>query len=393
MSGFASKTGGVRKGSRIFKTGKSTGTSLSSGVNMNELRKISTEPSDVHSNGSSSGVYLELGGLKAKGESIQDTESLLAYGVQVGKSTTLGSKHDLNEDRACYDVFEYEGHVYCFAAVMDGHGGHSCSDYLSHVMAKHIRASFCKEDAWEDGEQVLTNTFHEIDRQFCDRAVKLQDYSGACATVVICRDDEAIVGNIGDCRSVLVPLDQKGGYGSEVEITVDHRATAAAETTRINEAGGRIKDGRVMTLEPSRSFGDVDVKLAAGKDVVIAEPDVDRIVIKSGASRVKKKAPQKRLSKSFFDGPRAFLIIATDGVWDVLDNKTASQCVKSTLNKLSGNILKNPLGSILNSRRRNSKSSDGSEVRSDAEMCADSLVKLAVQKGSDDDVTVIVILF
>lgn len=310
--------------------------------------------------------------------------------VLTGKHTALGGKHDTNEDRATYDKFEYEDEDYFFAGVFDGHGGHQCANYVASKLLKHLKQSYSKPNAWENGEDVMINIFHDIDREFCERAVRSRNYSGACATIVITKGDELIVGNIGDCRAVMVPVSKTGSYQAPVKLTEDHRAGCASENLRINAAGGKVRDGRVMTLEPSRSFGDIDVKLAAGKDVVIASPDVDKVFIHRGH-----KIPKKKLSMKSFVENRPFLIIATDGVWDVLKDKQAANIVKSTLKqfrsgaKSFGGLLKRKQSKTIISVSDNSSGSKPNE----ADICAEAIVRKAIAEGSDDDITVVVLFF
>ena len=78
-------------------------------------------------------------------------------------------------------------------------------------------------------------------------------------------------------------------------LTYDHRAEDECEVKRINEAGGFIARSRVLgILAVSRSFGDHGMK-----DFVIADPYLS----------------QTRLS-DYKETP--FLILACDGVWDVM---------------------------------------------------------------------------
>ena len=66
-------------------------------------------------------------------------------------------------------------------------------------------------------------------------------------------------------------------------LTRDHHVGLLCERDRITRKGGLIVDGRLLgILEPTRSFGDVDIK---EKDVgLIAEPEVVSITIPAGGT-------------------------------------------------------------------------------------------------------------
>ena len=58
--------------------------------------------------------------------------------------------------------------------------------------------------------------------------------------------------------------------------TRDHRADGQAEFKRITAAGGIVENGRLGGVQPSRVFGDVEVKEAREGVGLIALPEVGR---------------------------------------------------------------------------------------------------------------------
>mmetsp|Transcript_27625 Transcript_27625/g.33779 ORF Transcript_27625/g.33779 Transcript_27625/m.33779 type:complete len:188 (-) Transcript_27625:47-610(-) len=145
-------------------------------------------------------------------------------------------------------------------------------------------------------------------QEYCQKAIKMDDTSGTCATVVVVKGNEALVANIGDCRAIVCMEGEK----KPKAVTPDHRADVPEEERRISEAGGSVKNGRIHNLSPSRVFGDIDVKTIVGANVVIPTPDVDRISMVGG---------------------KGFMIVASDGVWDHVSNQAASDLVKKSLKK------------------------------------------------------------
>ena len=154
------------------------------------------------------------------------------------------------------------------------------------------------------------------------------------------------VASAGDCQAVMVYEN-----GRKIKkLNKPHRSGDSAEKQRIYAAGGYVKRGRVMSvLEPSRTIGDLDVKkMCSG--AVIAEPFVDAFEYKEYLGKMK-EIP-------------AYLILASDGVFDVLDGKSAAKIVNNIL--LTSSNPRNPI-------------------------CAKILCNEAKRHGNDDDITAVVV--
>eukprot|EP00741_Cyanophora_paradoxa_P014145 tig00020746_g13650.t1 len=161
-----------------------------------------------------------------------------------------------------------------------------------------------------------------------------EDYyrAGCTACTAVIHGDRLYVANTGDSRAVLV-RDQ-----SAVALTRDQ--SAESEARRIHASGGQIRPGlhggilRVEgRLAMARAIGDGELK-ARG---VIAEPEEQAVSLSRGDR---------------------FLIVASDGLWDAVSNEEAGSVVSST--------------------------------RSTSEAAVE-LVALANRRGSDDDITAIVV--
>ena len=140
-------------------------------------------------------------------------------------------------------------------------------------------------------EQIITT----LDQKFCAWARKHENYSGACIVAVFILDhSHAFIANCGDCRAVLVEQDNAR------PLSKDHKATDPGEQKRIEAADGQIINGRLSgVLEPSRAIGDIDLKTKEMKHQLISIPEVQHIRLR----------------------PEQYLVLATDGVWDVLSNE------------------------------------------------------------------------
>ena len=121
--------------------------------------------------------------------------------------------------------------------------------------------------------------------------------------------------NIGDTRSLLIS-------GNDYKrLSYDHRATDPEEFKRIVQEGGIVFGGRVYgTLMLSRAFGDWELKTYG----VSSEPHVTKINISENDK---------------------YVIIATDGVWDTLDDDDVFQMSKNIDN--SKDLCDNIVGKAL----------------------------------------------
>ncbi|EGD78237.1 hypothetical protein PTSG_09303 [Salpingoeca rosetta] len=128
-----------------------------------------------------------------------------------------------------------------------------------------------------------------------------EDRSGTTAVSAFVTPTHIIIANCGDSRAVLC---SDGGvkFGSN-----DHKPTNDEETKRITAAEGQVVLGRVNgNLAVSRALGDFVYKdvdaLPAEKQKVSPEPDMTTF---------------ERSEKD------EFLVLACDGIWDVMSNEAA----------------------------------------------------------------------
>lgn len=165
---------------------------------------------------------------------------------------------------------------------------------------------------------------------------------GSTAIVSLISSSYIIVANVGDCRAVLCR------NGLTYRLSRDHKPENDEED-RIEKAGGRVWDfngKRVMgLLAMSRAFGDTCLNDYG----IIAKPEVTMI---------------NRTSQD------EFLIMACDGLWDVISDQEACALV---------------------SRCHSRAASRGVTSNTASKVAADILMKTALDKGSSDNITVYVI--
>ncbi|KAH0864081.1 hypothetical protein HID58_081292, partial [Brassica napus] len=174
---------------------------------------------------------------------------------------------------------------------------------------------------------------------------------GSTAVVALVCSSHIIVSNCGDSRAVLL-------RGKEsMPLSVDHKPDREDEYARIERAGGKViqwQGARVSgVLAMSRSIGDQYLE-----PYVIPEPEVTFM-------------PRAREDEC--------LILASDGLWDVMSNQDACEFARRR---------------ILWWHRKNGALPLAERGVGEDQACqaaADYLSKLALQKGSRDNISVIVV--
>jgi len=142
------------------------------------------------------------------------------------------------------------------------------------------------------------------------------DTVGCTAVCVLVRKEEVITANAGDSRAVMCRA------GKALELSYDHKPTAETERARIEAAGGTVKEegnggARVNgNLNLSRAIGDLEYKkrsdLPPKEQVICSTPDVI----------VRERTPEDE-----------FIVLACDGIWDVMSNQDICDFVRPRLEK------------------------------------------------------------
>lgn len=242
----------------------------------------------------------------------------------------------INQD--CSIVWEgfgcQEGTIFC--GIFDGHGpwGHyvakAVRDSLPPSLLCHWQEALALASLIDDGEKKLGDCQFDLwKRSYVAACAAVDDelrrsrrldavQSGCTALSIIKQGDLMIVANVGDSRAVLGTTSGDGAIAA-VQLTVDLKPNLPQEKERIRRCNGQVycladEPGVHRVWQPSRespglamsrAFGDYCVKDCG----VISTPEVT----------------QKRISSS-----DQFIILATDGVWDVLSNDEAVHIVAGT---------------------------------------------------------------
>ncbi|KAK4785794.1 hypothetical protein SAY86_002483 [Trapa natans] len=276
-----------------------------------------------------------------------------------------------------------------FFGVYDGHGGpqvaNYCREHIHFALAEEIcsaeeHLNLCNGIAGDrrqvQWEGAFKNCFQRVDDEIGGKVSRLcqnegverpsggvccepvaHETVGSTAVVALVCSSHIIVANCGDSRAVLL-------RGKEsMALSVDHKPDLEKEYTRIEAAGGKViqwKGYRVFgVLAMSRSLGDRYLK-----PWIIPEPEVMFL-------------PRVRDDE--------LLILASDGLWDVMTNQEACEAARRRIlqwHKRNGGSTSSPSPSSI---------SRGEGVDPAAQSAADYLSRLAIEKGSEDNISVIVI--
>ena len=208
--------------------------------------------------------------------------------------------------------------------IFDGHGGNDVVKYIKNRLPEIIKSYLEKNNSIEDS---FTFAFNKIDEElkFYD-----SEHTGSTATLVVFQNNKIYCANVGDSTAFII-------YDNFIKkISTDHKCSDPKEEERIILSGGKVTKNRVMgQLVLSRCLGDLYCK----KYGVINTPDIS-------ANKIDKNIK--------------YVVIASDGVWDVVNEN-------EILN--------------LSIKQKNAE-----------EFCKE-LVKLSIEKNTKDNVSCIVISF
>ncbi|PIN21545.1 Serine/threonine protein phosphatase [Handroanthus impetiginosus] len=252
-----------------------------------------------------------------------------------------------------------------FFGVYDGHGGcqvaNYCRDRIHSALTEELEIIMAsvndrsnKDHVEEHWRRAFMKCFLKVDDEIGGKG-NLEPVApetvGSTAVVAIVCSSHIIVANCGDSRAVLC-------RGKEpMALSVDHKPNREDEYARIEAAGGKViqwNGHRVFgVLAMSRSIGDRYLK-----PWIIPDPEVVFV-------------PRAREDEC--------LVLASDGLWDVMKNEEVCDIArKRILLWHKNNVVTLPL-------------ERGNGIDPAAQAAAEYLSNRALQKGSKDNISIIVV--
>lgn len=283
------------------------------------------------------------------------TECGLGNGLRYALSSMQGWRVEM-EDAHCAVVGLPCGlDRWSFFAVFDGHAGarvsaHCAQNLLDSIIQteEFARTVSQSEGGEETAEQVATgirNGFLCLDDQMraIPEVASGEDKSGSTAVCALVSPSHLYFANCGDSRAVLCRA------GAPAFSTRDHKPINPGEKERIQRAGGSVMIQRVNgSLAVSRALGDFEYKQVAGRgpceQLVSPEPEV--------TVRPRELATDE------------FMVLACDGIWDVLSNEELCQFVRHQL-----------------------------LLTSSLEAVCSAVIDICLYRGSKDNMSIVLVLF
>lgn len=246
---------------------------------------------------------------------------------------SLKGKRDYNEDR--FDTLSDEKEHYY--AIYDGHGGDAVSDILKNNFLSKITKIYNKNE--------IISIFKKFQKEL--RENNYNDALECGSTVLVTRINELEktiqIMSLGDSRSILC-------YGNKViQLNPEHKPDSEDEKKRITLEGYKIKYDkideifRVQGYAVSRSMGDLKYP------VISQKPFIQTLRYSSNTK---------------------FVLLASDGLWDVLSNEDVKSFVLEKLEK-QGRLQ--------------------SQDKTTEDNIAYSLGKYAIKQGSMDNVSIVLV--
>ncbi|KAJ0264265.1 protein phosphatase 2C 41 [Hirschfeldia incana] len=243
--------------------------------------------------------------------------------------TNRGEK-GINQDRAIvWEGFGCQEDI-TFCGMFDGHGpwGHVITKRVKKLFPASLLCQwqqtlaslssspecFSPFDLWKQ-DFLKTFTIMDLDLKIHP---SVDSYcSGCTALAAVLQGDHLVVANAGDSRAVIATTSNDGVGLVPVQLSVDFKPNIPEEAERIKQSDGRLfclddepgvyrvgmPNGRSLGLAVSRAFGDYCLKDFG----IVSEPEV----------RYRKITSKDQ-----------FLILATDGMWDVMTNDEAVEIVR-----------------------------------------------------------------
>ncbi|WOL03170.1 hypothetical protein Cni_G11890 [Canna indica] len=262
------------------------------------------------------------GGYASGGWKSEDRRINCGYSSFMGKRATMEDFFDVKSSNI-------DGQTMSFFGIFDGHGGPRAAEYLK----EHLFDNLMKHpQLLTDTKLAISETYQSTDSDFLDAESNSCRDDGSTALTGVLFGNHLYIANVGDSRAVISKA------GKAIALSEDHKPNRTDERKRIESAGGIVmwagtwRVGGVLAM--SRAFGNRLLK-----PFVVAEPDIQQQVV---------------------DHELEFLILASDGLWDVVENEDAVSLAR---------------------------------VEEDPEAAARKLTEIAFSRGSGDNITCIVVRF
>ena len=237
----------------------------------------------------------------------KETTSCANDRLMIGSSSMQGWRINMEDAHTHILSLAPEDPEAAFFAVYDGHGGAK----VAHYAGDHLHQAILSQKEYKDGDiaEAMRKGFLQIDEDMLNDVDMKEELAGSTAIAILVKNGRIYIGNVGDSRAVA------SFHGVPDPLSIDHKPSNDSEAKRINAAGGWVEFNRVNgNLALSRALGDFvfkrNEKKGPEEQIVTAQPDIQ--------------------SRDVTDDLE-FIVIACDGIWDVLSNEEVIEFVRKRI--------------------------------------------------------------
>ena len=254
---------------------------------------------------------------------------------RVGSFSQAGKGEDgftkVNQDSFLVLQNQYNFKDFNIFSVMDGHGvnGHLVSRFVTKYFTSFFKNNKKMNQYINDEDticyrlkkneyDILKRAFRHAERDIGKNSDIDANFSGTTCVMVFQIGEKLICANVGDSRAIIV----KGTNDNDLNIkplSIDQKPDDPEESKRIVENGGEIsqyeEDGEKSGPFRVWKKGEVYPGIAMSRSIG------DLIASTLGV------IPEPKFIEDKVDKDTKFIVVASDGVWEFLDNKAVTNIV------------------------------------------------------------------
>ena len=250
-----------------------------------------------------------------KPEEINLRKNIFSYAM-------LGKKKEIDQvGQDVYDeIFPDLGKNIKFIAVYDGHGtkGKEAAVLAKDEIRKTLIADsdlLSKLKERKECEKYFKKVFLNVQSKYKKNSSDF-DLSGTCAVCVLLLDQKSYFINLGDSRAVIGAKSNLSPSVSQIyayQMTIDHKANREDEKKRIESKEGAVQSNRNGIIGPARVYP----KNEDGPGLCVSRSFGDVFLHTFGVTE------EPELSFKDIESDDKFIIIGSDGLWDVMNSAEA----------------------------------------------------------------------
>ncbi|KAG5525173.1 hypothetical protein RHGRI_031748 [Rhododendron griersonianum] len=299
-----------------------------------------------------------------------------------GYSSFKGKRSSM-EDFYETSISEVDGQMVAFFGVFDGHGGSRTAEYLKDNLFKNLSSH---PDFIKDTKSAIVEAFRQTDADYLNEAKGQQKDAGSTASTAVLLGDRLLVANVGDSRVVACRAGSGWLLSTQLTYILQNRIHRSFEheivkilslclliTSQIDQM-----NARELNRQEVSSFGQHSLVFILDKNsfchcqTSLGTWRVGGVLAVSRAFGDKLLKPyvvaEPEIQEEEIDGVD-FIIIASDGLWNVLSNKlSTTSCEIQDAVTIVQDI-------------------------KDAEAASRKLIQEAYARGSSDNITCVVVRF